>query len=86
MMRPTTAVVVAVVFGVVPAEAQSIPIRHVGPPEAVASTKVDAYSLVRPLSDGRVIVTIRRAVGILSADLKTYTSLVDSTSRIRNAY
>jgi len=85
-MRLTTMVLVAAAWGVVPAEAQQkIPIRQLGPAEAVATTKVDAQSLVRPLSDGRVIVAYRRTVGILSADLKTYTSIIDSTSNVKTS-
>lgn len=67
-----------------PAGAQQIPVRHVGAAEAVAATKIDAQSLVRPLSDGRVIVTRRRSVGILSADLKTFTSIADSSTIARS--
>jgi hypothetical protein len=62
------------------AAAQQIPVRRLGPAEAVASTKVDARSLVRPLSDGRVIISRGKAVGILGADLSTYKNIADSSS------
>src|SRR6185436_16660898 len=68
----------AAACGAVPLAAQQkIPVRQVGPAEAVATTKVDARSLVRPLSDGRVIVSRGKAVGIFSADLATYKNIAD---------
>ena len=83
-MRLTAVVLIATVCGAVPIQAQQkIPVRQVGPAEAVATVSIDAFSLVRPLSNGRVIVTYKKSVGVLGADLKTYTSIADSTTVTR---
>jgi hypothetical protein len=62
------------------ASAQEIPIRQLGPAEATASIRIDALSLVRPLSDDRVVVSKGRRVLVFTPDLSTYEVAVDSTS------
>jgi hypothetical protein len=61
------------------ANAQEIPIRQVGPVEAVAE-KLTVPAVTRPLSDGRLIMGQGRRLLLFSADLATHTVALDSTA------
>jgi hypothetical protein len=59
---------------------QSIPIRQVGPAEAVAKEAISVAAHVRPLSNGRVIVAHRRRVLLFDSTLQSFKRVADSSS------
>lgn len=65
--------------GAIPAGAQQVPIRQLSAAEAVTSEKLPVLPVVRPLSDGHVILLQGRRVLLFDADLKSSTVAMDST-------
>ena len=75
---------VAAAFLVVaaPSARQSIPVRRLGRPTATSAERLGPTVLLRGLSDGRVLVNdvVNRRVLLFSADLKSFTTVIDSSS------
>jgi hypothetical protein len=78
-MRATMMMLLPMILGATPCDAQQIPIRQLGPVEAVAE-KLTIPALSRPLSDGRLIVGQGRRLFLFSADLASSTVVLDSTA------
>jgi hypothetical protein len=81
-MRATTKLLLLTLCSVSPEAVggQSIPIRQLSAPEAVAPGKFDYATAIRPLSNGNVVVAARRQVLFFPPSLANPAVILDSTS------
>src|SRR5262245_61855369 len=81
-MRATAAAMLALVCGPAMATGQAIPVRQLSAAEAVLPGKYDIRTMIRPLSDGGMILSARRQVVRFPASFTNPTIVIDSTSAL----
>jgi hypothetical protein len=79
-MRGCLAVIACSILPITTRAQQAIPIRRLGPVEVVAPEKVDAISVLRPLSNGRLLIAIRQRVLFFDSSLTKFSVIADSIS------